>query len=115
MVSSDAQPPATVARRLRGVLTAWRFWLGLATLVFVVWYAVFLFRYRVVSALRTTSGVVHDAVPIVPAIDPASARAVVGAVTGLGIPTAIVAFFVGFALFHRQAEIERSVEPMEDD
>ncbi|MHB9288496.1 hypothetical protein ACKVMT_15805 [Halobacteriales archaeon Cl-PHB] len=100
-------------RRPIHVLTSFRLWLGLATGVFALWYAVFLFRFRVVALLVDATGVAHGVVSLVPRIDVWTARTAVGVVLSLGIPVTIVAFFVGFGLFHRQAG--PAVDPAGDD
>jgi len=86
------------------VLTRYRPWLGLATLLFVGWYVVFLFPLRILAAVSSAVALAQGSFPLAPAPGDQIPRLVVGAVIDLGLPLSVVALVVGFGVFHRQAE-----------
>lgn len=90
--------------RVVRVLTGYRTWLGLATLLFSAWYTVFLFPFRTVEALASLASFADGALPLVPAVGAGTLRATVGLFVNGGLPLTVIAFAVGFGLYHRQAE-----------
>lgn len=94
-----------MSHRLLHVLGDWQNWLGLATVLFAVWYAVFLFRFTIARWLAALVATAHETVPLAPAVERGTIRLLVGLVTGAGIPLTVAVLFVGFALFHRQADV----------
>lgn len=84
--------------------TAYRTWLGLATLLFSLWYLALLLPGQTVTLLATAAGIAHETLPGVPAVSAEAVRRGVRTLVSVGVPGSVLALFVAFGLFHRQAD-----------